>query len=60
MAPSGRSVPLLRDQRGTVFVEYLVVLSLVAIGAAAATVACGVPLLELYRAQVAWLGLPIP
>jgi hypothetical protein len=41
-------------------VEYVVVLSLVAVGAAVAVVACGVPLLALFRAQVAWIGLPVP
>lgn len=50
----------LTDARGSVFVEYVVVLTLVAVGVALATVACGVPLLEMYRAQVFWLGLPIP
>ena len=49
----------LTDARGSVFVEYVVVLTLVAVGVALATVACGVPLLEMYRAQVFWLGLPI-
>lgn len=48
------------DVRGSVFAEYVVVLAVVAVGAALAVMACGVPLLELYRAQVAWIGLPIP
>ncbi|NLE85303.1 MAG: hypothetical protein GX607_02780 [Myxococcales bacterium] len=46
--------------RGGVFAEYVVVLTLLAVGAALAVVACGVPLLELYRAQVFWLSLPFP
>jgi len=48
------------DVRGGVFAEYVVVLTLLAVGAALAVVACGVPLLELYRAQVFWLSLPFP
>lgn len=55
-----RSPAWLADSRGTVVAEYVVVLSLVAVGAALAVVACGVPLLALFRAQVAWIGLPIP
>ncbi len=45
---------------GSVVVEYVVVLTLLALGAAFAVVACGVPLFELYRAEVRWLGLPFP
>lgn len=51
---------VLADARGSVFAEYVVVLTLLAVGTALATVACGVPLLEMFRAQVFWLGLPIP
>jgi hypothetical protein len=43
-----------------VLVEYVVVLTLLSLGAALAVVACGVPLLELYRAEVRWLALPFP
>jgi hypothetical protein len=45
---------------GSVIVEYVVVLTLLSLGAALAVVACGVPLFELYRAEVRWLGLPFP
>ncbi len=48
------------DVRGGVFAEYVVVLTLLAVGAALAVVACGAPLLELYRVQVLWLSLPFP
>jgi len=51
---------LLRDQRGTVLVEYAVVLSLVSLGAALAVIALGAQLLELYRAQQAILLAPMP
>ncbi len=51
---------MITDSRGSVFVEYVVVLTFVALAAAGAVVACGVPLLELFRAQVLWLSLPFP
>ena len=51
---------MLRDQRGAVFVEYAVVLALVALGASLAVIALGSILLELYRAQQAILLGPMP
>jgi hypothetical protein len=48
------------DQRGSVFVEYVVLLITVSLGLAAATVAISPLLVELYQAQVAVLFLPIP
>jgi Flp pilus assembly pilin Flp len=49
-----------RDQRGTVLVEYAVVLSLVSLGASLALIVLGAQLLELYRAQQAILLAPMP
>jgi Flp pilus assembly pilin Flp len=51
---------LLRDQRGAVFVEYAIVLSLLSLGASLAVIALGSRLLELYRAQQAILLTPMP
>jgi hypothetical protein len=48
------------DERGSVFVEYLVVLTLVVLGAVSALVAIGPLLLGLYRMQEAVLLAPIP
>jgi Flp pilus assembly pilin Flp len=51
---------LLDDQRGTVTVEYVIVLCLVSIGAALAVIALGTLLLELFHYQQALLVLPFP
>jgi Flp pilus assembly pilin Flp len=48
------------DTSGSVFVEYVVVLSLVSVGAVAALVTLGVPLLNLFLYQQAVLLLPFP
>ena len=53
-------VQLLASGRGSVFVEYVVLLITVAIPLAAATLALGQPLFRLYQTQVAVLFLPIP
>ncbi len=66
--PSHRNVhePLegARDQSvgesGGVFVEYLVIASLVTIGGAAAVVAVGVPFAQYYRFTIALLAVPFP
>jgi Flp pilus assembly pilin Flp len=50
---------LIADQ-GTVFVEYVVILTLVSIGLVLALVALGVPLLNLFLFQQAVVLLPIP
>jgi Flp pilus assembly pilin Flp len=50
----------MRDDRGTVFAEYVTILVLVSIGCAAATVALGVPFNNLFVFQRAMLLLPIP
>ena len=51
---------LVRDDSGAVFAEYVTILVLVSLGCAAATVALGVPLQNLYLFQQAVLLLPIP
>lgn len=48
------------ETEGAVVVEYVVVLSLLTLGAAFAVLSLGVPLLELYLAEVRWLALPVP
>ena len=50
----------LHDDRGTVTVEYVVVLTLVSLGAVAAMVGLGVPLVQGYLTQTAWIIAPIP
>jgi Flp pilus assembly pilin Flp len=55
-----RSPSLVSDSRGTVMVEYVIVLCLVAVGAAVAIIALGTLLLELFRYQQALLVLPFP
>lgn len=51
---------LLRDRRGTVTVEYVVVLTLVSLGMVAALAGLGVPLVRTYLSQTAWLIAPFP
>jgi Flp pilus assembly pilin Flp len=48
------------DERGSVTVEYAVLLATVALGCALAIAALGVPLLRMYLAHRAWLLLPMP
>ena len=59
MTPS-RSPESVSDSRGTVMVEYVIVLCLVAVGASVAIIALGTLLLELVRYQQALLVLPFP
>lgn len=51
---------LLRDREGSVYVEYLVILCLVSIGAAFAIAVCGVMLLHLLHYQQTTILLPVP
>jgi len=51
---------LLRDRRGTVMVEYVIVLALVSVGASLALIGLGSKLLQLFRYQEAVLLLPFP
>lgn len=54
---AGRS--LLRDQRGSVYTEYLAVLALCGLVVAVAIAGLGGPLLELFRRATAVLLLPV-
>ena len=51
---------MLHDERGAVMVEYVVVLTLVALGAVGAVIGLGPALLALFRYQQALLLSPIP
>ncbi len=51
---------LLRDEKGAVFVEYLVLSLFVTIGGAGAVMVLGVPLLRLYHWGNAWITFPLP
>jgi Flp pilus assembly pilin Flp len=53
-------VALYRDTRGIASVEYVIVLSLVSVGAALAVIALGPRLLELFLLQRSILLSPIP
>jgi Flp pilus assembly pilin Flp len=58
---SSKPVEQLRgDERGAVYVEYLVVASMVTITGAAAVVTLGVPLYNLYRYVEMMILLPVP
>ena len=48
------------DPRGSVTVEYAVLLAMVAVGCALAVGGLGVPLFRMYLAHRAWLLLPLP
>jgi Flp pilus assembly pilin Flp len=50
----------LTDNRGSIMVEYAVLLTLVAIGLALAMVSLGVPLVRMYLNQRTVLMLPFP
>ncbi len=52
--------PFANDLRGSVTVEYTVLLVLVALGAGAAVVALGPPLARMFLAQQTWLSLGVP
>lgn len=48
------------DERGTVMVEYTVILVLVTMGCVLAMVGLGGPLVSAFETQQAWLLLPFP
>ena len=48
------------DSRGSITVEYAVLLAMVAVGCALAIAGLGVPLFRMYLAHRAWLLLPMP
>ena len=60
MPSSPRATELRPDEQGTVFVEYVVVLALVAMAAVGAMIALGPRLLGLFHYQQALLLSPIP
>lgn len=51
---------LLGNEKGAVFVEYLVLSLFVTIGGAGAVMVLGVPLLRLYHWGNAWITFPLP
>lgn len=53
-------VPMLANDRGTVMVEYAVLLSVVAVGCSLAVIALGAPLVRMFMAQEVWLMLSVP
>jgi hypothetical protein len=59
-ASSLARLALSADCRGSITVEYAVLLVTVAVGCALAIGALGVPLLRMYLAHRAWLLLPMP
>lgn len=59
-SPSGCRGRARVRERGTVTVEYVVLLSTVAIGLTLAVIALGVPLVRTYLEQTAILALPFP
>lgn len=58
--PRDRELTELASTRGVVFVEYVALLLLVTIAGAAAVLALGVPLVQLFRFQQIMLSLPVP
>lgn len=51
---------LVSDTRGTVTVEYIVLLCLVSIGCVGAMIGLGAPLVQMFMAQEVWLSLGVP
>ena len=51
---------MLLDVRGSVTVEYVVLLTLVAVVCALAVAGLGKPLVEAFETRVTWLLLPLP
>lgn len=54
------SIDRSRDERGSVTLEYTVLLSVVAVGVVLAMVGLGVPLVRTFLGQEAWLLLALP
>jgi Flp pilus assembly pilin Flp len=48
------------NERGSVTVEYAVLLGVVSIGCVFAIIGLGMPLVRMYQANQIWLQLPIP
>ena len=58
--PSREVRGFVHDTDGAVFVEYLTLTVMIAVGCAAATITLGDPLLRLFRFQQAVILTPIP
>jgi Flp pilus assembly pilin Flp len=56
----GAAALLATDERGSITVEYTVLLSFVAVGCALAVAGLGTPLVRAFLAQQVWLLLAIP
>lgn len=54
------STTIIHDTRGSVTVEYIVLLSLVSVGCAIAMISLGAPLVRMYIVQEVWLSLGVP
>ena len=48
------------DERGSVTLEYVVLLSVVAVGCSLAVASLGVPLVQLFVTQEVWVALAVP
>jgi Flp pilus assembly pilin Flp len=56
----GRLCHLAANDRGAVFIEYVILLTCVTIGCAGAIAGLGTPLLRFFEDQIALLTLPVP
>ena len=54
------SVARVPDDRGTIMVEYAVLLSVVAVGCSLAVIGLGAPLVRMFMAQEVWLMMAVP
>jgi Flp pilus assembly pilin Flp len=50
----------MKDDRGTVMVEYAILLSVVAVGCLLAVIGLGAPLVRMFIAQEVWLMMAVP
>ena len=60
LSPARPRLARLTDERGTVTVEYTVLLAVVAVACIFATVGAGLPLVRAYLTREAWLLFPFP
>jgi len=59
--PRGKHVHgLLGDEEGAIYVEYIVLTLLIAVGVSAALLAIGLPMVESFRTTRLFLAMPIP
>jgi Flp pilus assembly pilin Flp len=57
---NGRASRSLADERGSVTVEYALLLCLVVVGCSLAVIGLGAPLVGLFEAEDLWLLLAVP